>query len=179
MFTRTTRVPGQPRGQRGWRSQQTTAERVCLLTRVKWEGGAGQGQPGAGDSEAVCGLRAPLSLAAWAVGTGRLTRVSVSRAPGAPTGGVASVLQRGLSPEAVTTFNSSGGNLRGGLEDAPPGPARGQDTGGERHCALRRGPDLGTGGQRKGEIQPTLLLGHSPRRNQHLIFLTDTETRIQ
>lgn len=123
------RVPGQPRGQRGLRSQQTTARSVRLLTRVKWEGGEGwQGQPGAGHSEVACGLRAPFSLAAWAVGTGGLTRVSVSRAPGAPTGAVASVLQQGLSPEAVMTFNSSGGNLRGGLEDAPPGPAWGQET---------------------------------------------------
>ena len=79
----------------------------------------------------ACGLPAPFSLAAWAVGTGALSRVSVSRAPGAPTGAVASVLQQGLSPEAVTTFNSSGGNLRGGLGDAPPGPAWGQEMGGE------------------------------------------------
>ena len=50
---------------------------------------------------------------------------------------------------------------------------------GVRYCALRRGPDWGTGGQRKGEAQPTLLLGHSPQRNRHLIFSTDTETWIQ
>ena len=48
-----------------------------------------------------------------------------------------------------------------------------------RYCVHLRGPDLGTGCQRKGEMQSTLLLGHSPRRNRHLIFLTDTETWIQ
>lgn len=39
-----------------------------------------------------------------------------------------------------------------------------------RYCVHLRGPDLGTGCQRKGEMQSTLLLGHSPRRNRHLIF---------
>lgn len=54
----------------------------------------------------------------------------VSRAPGGPTGGVASV-PAGMSPEAVMTFNSSGGSFRGGLEDAPPDTARGQGGAGQ------------------------------------------------
>lgn len=86
--------------------------------------------PGARDSEVAFASLAP-SL--WLLGQ-RAQRGSLGRGSAglqrAPREGWP-LFQRGMSPEAVITFNSSGGSFRGGLEDAPPDTAWGQGGAGQ------------------------------------------------
>lgn len=78
------------------------------------------------------------------------------------------------------TFNSYGGSFRGGLEDAPPDTARGQGGAGQGGTVSSyAGPTRAQDVNERARYSPRFWLGHSPQRNQHLIFLTDTETWIQ